>query len=56
MLFNNSHSDINLPQLLLNNESLEDINEFKLLGKIVQYNLRWTSRIDAISMKIALNI
>ena len=32
MLINNSHSDINLPQLLLGNESLEKVNEFKLLG------------------------
>ena len=30
MLFNNSHSDINLPQLLLGNESLEKVNEFNL--------------------------
>ena len=56
ILFNNSHSDINLPQLLLGNESLEKVNEFKLLGIIVQNNLRWTSHIHAISMKIARNI
>ena len=56
MLFNNSHSDINLPQLLLGNESLEKVNEFKLLGIIVQNNLQWTSHIHAISMKIARNI
>ena len=56
MLFNNSHSDINLPQLLLGNESLEKVNEFKLLGIIVQNNLRWTSHIHTISMKIARNI
>ena len=56
MLFNYSHSDINLPQLLLGNESLEKVNEFKLLGIIVQNNLRWTSLIHTISMKIARNI
>ena len=56
MLFNNSHADINLPQLLLGNESLEKVNKFKLLGIIVQNNLRWTSHTHAISMKIARNI
>ena len=34
-LFNNSYSDINLPQLLLGNESFEKVYEFKLLGIIV---------------------
>ena len=56
MFFNNSHSDINLPQLLLGYESLEKVNEFKLLGIIVQNNLRWTSHIHAIFMKMARNI
>ena len=56
MLFNNSHSDINLPQLLLGKESLEKVNEFKLLGIIVQNNLQWTSHIHVISMKIACYI
>ena len=56
MLFNNSHSNINLSQLLLGNESLEKVNEFKLLDIIVQNNLRWTSFIHAILMKIARNI
>ena len=55
MLFNNSHSHINLPQLLLGNESLEKVNEFKFFGIIVQNNLQWTSQIHAISMKIACN-
>ena len=50
MLFNNSHLDFNLPQLLLGNESLEKVNEFKLLGLIIQNNLRWTSHSHAISM------
>ena len=31
ILFNNFHSDINLPQLFLGNESLEKVNEFKLV-------------------------
>ena len=39
MLFNNSHSDINLPQLLLGNASLEKVNDLKLFGIIVQNNL-----------------
>ena len=42
--------------MLLGNESLKKVNEFKLLGIIVQNNLRWTSHIHAISIKIARNI
>ena len=56
MLFNNSHSDINLSLLLLGNKRVEKVNEFKLLGLIVQNNLRCTSHIHVISMKIARNI
>ena len=56
MLFNNFYSDINFPQLLLSNKILEKVNEFKLLGIIVQNNLQWTSHIQAISIKIARNI
>ena len=56
ILFNNSHSDINLPQLLLGNENLEKVNEFKLFGITDQNYLRWTSHRQAISMKIARNI
>ena len=56
MLFNNSHLNINLTQLLPGNESLGKVNEFKLLGISIQNNLRWSSHIYAISMKIARNI
>ena len=47
---------VNLLQLLLGNESLEKVNEFKLLGIIIQNNLRWTAHIRGISKKIARNI
>ena len=45
VLFNNSHY-----------ESLEEVNEFKLLGIIIQNNLRLTSHMHAIFMKITCSI
>ena len=56
IIFNKFSFSYSFTLISFGNECLENVNELKLLGLIVQNNLRWTSHRHAILTKIVRDI
>ena len=58
MIFHNYHRDIKscIPDVRINNQSIERVSEFNFLGLTIDEHLNWNAHIQKISNKIAKSI
>ena len=56
MVFHTSKSNVIYPNLKVNNNNIERVTEFNVLGVILHSHMTWNKHINHISMKIARSI
>jgi hypothetical protein len=54
--FHSANKCVTLPKLLIDNTEIEYVNEFSILGVVVDKNLNWTPHINHIIKKISKSI
>ena len=56
MVFHTSKSNMIYPNLKVNNNIIERVTEFNILGVILHFHMTWNKHINHIFMKIAISI
>ena len=56
MVFHTNKRNVIYPNLKVNNNNIERVNEFNFLGVILHSHMTWNKHINHISMKIAGSI